>query len=235
MRDAGLDVSERTLSAAEATIIDEKKLVVRAFGVIPPTEHFIRASVKEILKKFDRGDLAPAVTMIIKELTINAAKANFKKILFQENNINVHDPEDHERGMKMFRAAISEKMAMEYGLKARTASLNVTTSFDFDKDRLIIEIKNNLPMTVHEESRVRDKLRQAMECEDVAEYMMENVDETEGAGLGIILSLAALRTLGIDPHVLSIATNYEDMTVARLEIPLSANYTPARLKQSTLE
>lgn len=230
MRDAGLTLPEKILNAAEATIIDEKKLVVRAYGVIPPTEKFMRASVAHILKKFHRPDLAPAVAMIIKELTVNAAKANFKKILFQENNIDVNNPSDYERGMQMFREAISETMSMEYGLKAKKASLNVTASFDFDKDRLIVEIRNNLAMTQQEEARVRNKLRQAMECEDVAEFMMEHVDETEGAGLGIILSLAALKSLAIDPHVLSISTNYQDLTVARLEIPLSADYTPERLK-----
>lgn len=190
----------------------------------------MRDSVNKILQKYERTDLAPAIAMIIKELTVNATKANFKKILFLENNIDVNDPADYERGMQLFRDAISETMSMEYGLKAKKASLNVVASFDFDKDRLIVEIRNNLAMSRLEESRVREKLRQAMECEDVAEFMMENVDETEGAGLGIILSLAALKSLAIDPHVLSISTNYQDLTVARLEIPLRAEYTPERLK-----
>lgn len=223
-------IPEPILKAAEVSIEAEKRLIIRAYGVISPTEYFMRDSVNKILNKFERHDLAPAVTMIIKELTVNAAKANFKKVLFLENDIDVNDPADYERGMQLFREAISETMSMEYGLKAKKASLNVTASFDFDKDRLIVEIRNNLAMSRLEESRVREKLRQAMECEDVAEFMMENVDETEGAGLGIILSLAALKSLAIDPHVLSISTNYENETVARLEIPLHGNYTPERLK-----
>jgi hypothetical protein len=224
------NIPETILRVAESTIEEGRRLIIRAYGVIAPTEYFMRDSVNKILQKFQRTDLAPAIAMIIKELTVNATKANFKKILFLEHNINVDDPVDYERGMQLFRDAISETMSMEYGLKAKKASLNVVASFDFDKDRLIVEIRNNLAMSRLEESRVRDKLRQAMECEDVAEFMMENVDETEGAGLGIILSLAALRSLAIDPHVLSISTNYEDMTVARLEIPLSTTYTPERLK-----
>jgi hypothetical protein len=34
---------------------------------------------------------------------------------------------------------------------------------------------------------VREKFAQAMRCNDIAEFMMENVDETEGAGLGLNL------------------------------------------------
>lgn len=214
------------VAAAEKTLQAEDRLVIRAYGFIPVTEYFMRDFIKKILDKFNRPELAPALGMIIKELTVNAAKANFKRILFIENNIDVTDPVDFERGMKLFREAISESMALEYGKKAKSAKLNVHTTFDFDEDRLIVEIRNNLPMSRLEEERVREKFAQAMRCNDIAEFMMENVDETEGAGLGLILSLMALKSSQIDPHVLTISTNYENETIARVEIPFSDRYKP---------
>jgi len=214
------------VEAAEKTLQAEDRLVIRAYGFIPVTEYFMRDFIKKILDKFNRPELAPALGMIIKELTVNAAKANFKRILFIENNIDVTDPVDFERGMKLFREAISESMALEYGKKAKSAKLNVHTTFDFDEDRLIVEIRNNLPMSRLEEERVREKFAQAMRCNDIAEFMMENVDETEGAGLGLILSLMALKSSQIDPHVLTISTNYENETIARVEIPFSDRYKP---------
>ncbi len=214
------------VEAAEKTLQAEDRLVIRAYGFIPVTEYFMRDFIKKILDKFNRPELAPALGMIIKELTVNAAKANFKRILFIENNIDVTDPVDFERGMKLFREAISESMALEYGKKAKSAKLNVHTTFDFDEDRLIVEIRNNLPMSRLEEDRVREKFAQAMRCNDIAEFMMENVDETEGAGLGLILSLMALKSSQIDPHVLTISTNYENETIARVEIPFSDRYKP---------
>jgi len=223
-----MSLPESITKLADHTIAAEQRLIIKAYGFIPITEYFMRDFIKKVLQKFQRPELASAVTMIIKELTVNAAKANFKKILFLENNIDVNDSADFERGMRLFREAISESMAFEYGLKAKKALLNVQASFDFDQDRIIIEIKNNLPMSKAEESRVREKLRQAMECDNIAEFMADHVDETEGAGLGIILSLMALKSSAIDPHALTISTDFESQTIARVEIPLSESYEPSR-------
>lgn len=203
-------------------------MILRAYGFIPITEVFIRDFVKKVLGKFSRPELVPAISLILKELTVNAAKANFKRLMFEEYRINIENPNDYERGMQLFRDRINETMAFEYGKKARAASLNVVTSFDFDENRVIIEVRNNLAMSREEDARVREKLRQAMACENIAEFIMENVDETEGAGLGIILSLSALKTSGIDPHALTISTNFENETIARVEIPLSEEYKLTR-------
>jgi hypothetical protein len=226
MRANAITLSENILNITDRTIAAEERLIVKAYGFIPVTEYFMRDFIKKILTKFNRPELAAAVSMLIKELTVNAAKANFKKLLFLENSIDVKNPEDYERGMRMFREAISDTMPFEYGAKAKQAQLNVHTSFDFDANRIIIEVKNNLPMSTIEEARVREKLRQAMECEDIADFMMENVDETEGAGLGIILSLMELKSSAIDPHALTISTDFKNETIARVEIPLTDHYKP---------
>jgi len=226
MRSNPVTLSEKIIEVAEKTIAAEERLIIKAYGFIPVTEFFMRDFIKKILTKFNRPELASAVSMLIKELTVNAAKANFKKLLFLENSIDVKKSDDYERGMRLFREAITDTMPFEYGVKAKQASLNVQTSFDFDADRIIIEVRNNLPMSEIEEARVREKLRQAMECEDIADFMMQNVDETEGAGLGIILSLMALKSSAIDPHALTISTDFKNETIARVEIPLNQNYKP---------
>ena len=73
-----------------------------------PAGPFKATFVSEELQKSDRPELASAVSMLIKELTVNAAKANFKKLLFLENSIDVKKPEDYERGMRLFREAITD-------------------------------------------------------------------------------------------------------------------------------
>lgn len=223
-------VPEAILQVAEETLHAEDRMVIKAYGFIPVTEYFVRDFVKKLVHKYGRPELATPIAMIIKELAVNATKANFKRIIFTENKINMNDPEDYARGMQLFRAAISDRMSIEYGKKARQARLNIHASFDFDRDRIIIEIRNNLGMTRGEEARVRAKLREAMRCHDVADFMMENIDETEGAGLGLVLSLMALKSSGIDPHMLTIQTDYETHTLARVEIPMHNNYIPRRYR-----
>lgn len=230
---ATLELPENILQIAAGAIASEDKLVVRAYGVIPITEHFLRDSVKKVLHKLGRGELFTPVSMILKELTINAAKANFKRVIFAENKINGDDPADYERGMEIFRNAISRTMSQVYGRKAKKAFLSVETLIDFDADRLIIEVRNNLPMSKREDARVREKLKQAAEAASLEELMENFVDDTEGAGLGLILSLMTLKSLSIHPHALTIATDFEKETVARLEIPLSERYRPAYRQQAS--
>lgn len=214
--------------AADHILETDQKLVVRAFGVIHSTEDFIRSFVRKVTDKFGRADLAPALEIIVKELTMNAAKANFKRIFFTENGIDAKDPADYEAGLARFREVIDENIFVDYGRKARAAKLIVETSFDFNKDRIIIEVRNNSPMTPLEETRAREKLKRGYECSDMAEFLLEHMDETEGAGAGLALCVTTMRSANIDPRLLSLSTNFANETVARVEVPLHAGYAPAR-------
>ena len=140
-------IPESILQVADQTLESEDRMVIKAYGFIPVTEYFMRDFVKKLMLKYGRPELSTPIAMIIKELTVNATKANFKRIIFTENKVDMGNAEDYERGMKIFRAAISDRMSVEYGKKAKQARLNIHASFDFDRDRVIIEIRNNLGMT----------------------------------------------------------------------------------------
>jgi hypothetical protein len=85
--------------------------------------------------------------------------------MFQEHGLDMEKAEDYERGMQIFRASVSESMAHSYGIKSRDARLSVVTKIFFGADRMVIEVRNNLPMSKDEDRRVRLKMKQAMECE----------------------------------------------------------------------
>lgn len=209
-------------------IENENRLVVRAHGVLRSTEKFLRDFVQRAMAKIKRPDLTEALGIILKELATNAVKANFKKIYFAEKNLNINNAQEYTSGMIDFRKTYSEDMFSEYGLKAKDSDLLVMITFDYDDDRVILEIRNNVPMTEVEESRARDRLRLAMQCEDVGKFIEENGDETEGAGLGIMLCITTLRSSNLNPRLLSISSDLRTHTLARLEIPISENYIPTR-------
>lgn len=223
-----LTLPDNVHRAAERVIESESRLVVKAYGVIHSTEDFMRAFIKKVMLRFERPDLAPAVEIIIKELTMNAVKANFKKIFFAENNLEIENPEHYEQGMARFHEIMDENVFIDYGRKAREVQLSVETSFDFNKDRVIIEIRNNAPMADHEEKRARTKLEQGLKCNDLMEFMMNGLDETEGAGAGLVLCLTTMRSVGVDPRLLTLYSDLQTETVARVEIPLHEAHVPAR-------
>ncbi|MFO1471696.1 MAG: hypothetical protein U1F27_11740 [Turneriella sp.] len=209
-------------------IREDSRVIVRAHDANHRLEDFIRAFVRDLSEKFHRPDIAPALEIILKELVTNAAKANFKKIFFAENGLLLENPEQYEEGILRFREIFSQEMFAEYGLKARDARLEVLIIFDFNADRFLFEIHNNVPMSSAEERRVREKLKLAMRCGNAGEFIMEHVDETEGAGLGLMLCIAALRSISVNPRYFSVATDLESRTVARIEVPLHSDYEPER-------
>lgn len=216
--------------AADHILETDQKLVVRAYGVIHSTEDFLRNFVRKVTEKFARADLAPVLEIVVKELMMNAAKANFKRIFFTENNIDANNHDDYRDGMQRFRDVIDENIFTTYGLKARDAKLTVEASFDFNQDRIVVEVRNNSPMTAIEEARVREKLKRGYECADMGEFLLEHMDETEGAGAGLALCVTAMRSAGLDPRLLSLATHAAKETVARVEVPFHAAYVPTRTR-----
>jgi hypothetical protein len=62
---------------------------------------------------------------------------------------------------------------------------------------------------------------------DIAEFYMDNMDNTEGAGLGIALIIILLKNDSIDPNLFRIITK-ADKTVARIEIPFTPDYVTLR-------
>lgn len=221
-------VTDLMQNSDDNIILEDSRLVMTTHDAGHSAEDLLRAFVRRLTDQYGRSDLAPAIEIILKELITNAAKANFKKLFFAENGLLMEDPEQYQTGILRFRNIFSEDMFALYSEKAREARLCVTTIFNFNEDRFEIEIRNNVPMSSEEERRVREKMRMAMECGHAGRFIMENVDETEGAGLGLMLCIAALRSIAVDPRYLSIATDLRSHTVARLEIPLRPDYRPAR-------
>lgn len=223
-------VVEKPANLAGEIICEDSRLMLKTHDASHAVEDYLRAFVRNLTQEYNRKDLAPALEIILKELTMNAAKANFKKIFFAENGLLMEDPAQYEQGVLKFRQIFSEDMFAEYGRKAREARLDVTTTFDFNDDRFMIEICNNVPMSLAEERRVRDKIKMAMECDDAGKFIIENIDETEGAGLGLMLCIAALRSISVNPRYLVIATDHRNHTVARLVVPLRNDYLPERAR-----
>jgi len=210
----------------EAALEKNDSIHVRAYGVLPVTEEFIRKVTTQILRRSGRDDLITTASMLLKELTVNAAKANFKRVIFREHNIDSDNAEQYEQGMTIFKDNLSDDMPYVYGPKAKRNDLHVLIAISSDKNKLHIEVQNNTPMKKHEEQRVREKLALAMSCEDLGDFMMNHGDDSEGAGLGIFLSLAALKAAGVDPRVFVIKTDGKKRTWASFELPIDRSYKP---------
>lgn len=122
-------------------------------------------------------------------------------------------------------------MSESYGQKAKKEGYYCMISFYYSSDGIRIEVINNAPITEQEEKSLREKLEKGMRYNDIAQFYMDNEDNTEGAGLGLALILIMLKGEGIDPSYFRIIIR-EDVTIARLEIPLTPNFQSVRKTRS---
>lgn len=198
-----------------------------SYSMSDDVEKKMDAIIQSILAKYNKEDLKSLVYTCIKELAINGTKANLKRLFFEEKGLDIHNEEDYEKGMKLYKEVMTEENAMKYGRIAREKGLFVKISFFHEPDGLRIEVINNTKMTPQEERRLRDKLAKTMKYNDLMDFYMDNADNTEGAGMGMALIITLLKGSNIDPNLFRIISK-DNETVARIEIPFNSNYVSYR-------
>lgn len=211
------------------TIENGRILSLKTHRITRSVEEHIQQAIELILDKVTYPTLVPTVYTIVKELSINACKANQKRIFFEEKGYDLDNSADYKKGVSEYKGLFSEAMAEEYGQKSKKRGYFCLINFDYSMDGIRIEVTNNTPVTLEEEKSLREKLEKGMQYGDIAQFYMDNADNTEGAGLGLALILIMLKAEGIDPSFFRIIIR-KDSTVARLEIPLTPNFKSVRDK-----
>ncbi|TGL49655.1 histidine kinase [Leptospira wolffii] len=211
------------------TIENGRILSLKTHRITRSVEEHIQQAIELILDKVTYPTLVPTVYTIVKELSINACKANQKRIFFEEKGYDLDNSADYKKGVSEYKGLFSEAMAEEYGQKSKKRGYFCLINFDYSMDGIRIEVTNNTPVTLEEEKSLREKLEKGMQYGDIAQFYMDNADNTEGAGLGLALILIMLKAEGIDTSFFRIIIR-KDSTVARLEIPLTPNFKSVRDK-----
>ncbi len=213
------------------SIENGKILSLKTHRITKSVEEYIQRAIDLILDKCKHPTLVPTLYTIIKELSINACKANQKRVFFDEKKLDIKDPVDYAKGIVEYKAMFSEEMSNEFGLKAKKKGYYCLITFAYSPDGMTVEVTNNTPIAKEEEKSLREKLEKGMGYEDIAQFYMDNADNTEGAGLGLALILIMLKGENIDPNYFRIFIA-DDSTTARLEIPFTPNFKSKRNKIS---
>ncbi len=206
---------------------------LRTFAMLDSTEAALKSILDIVFEHYRRPDLIHAVYTAIKELTVNAVKANMKRIVFQRRGLDINRAEDAERGRTLFKERLQKGSLESFALEARELGFVVFVDFIFEQDVVIIEVRNNTLLSAEENQRLRSKLARSMTYEDIAQFYMDFADPTEGEGLGMTMITVMLRQENIDPHCFTIFTEGNE-TIARLELPMKDGYVPRRRRFENL-
>lgn len=191
-------------------------------------ERKVEGMVSGIFAQYGKGEFGGVIFTCVKELIINAAKANLKRVLFEEHNMNIDNEKEYIAGMLRFRDELTTANILKYEGQLRLKNYWVKVEIEHSVDGICIEVTNKAHITKIEEQRLREKLKKAMQYTDIAQFYMEQGDEIEGAGMGIALVIMLLKGLGVDPSLFRLGNTEGDKTLIRLEIPFTKNYISKR-------
>ncbi|MGC8764290.1 MAG: histidine kinase [Brevinematia bacterium] len=191
-------------------------------------ENEIENILVNIFSRHGKEEFAGVIFTCVKELIINAAKANLKRVLFEEHNMNIDNEEEYIAGMLRFREELNNFRMINYEDKLQAKNYWVKVTFESNANGISIEVINNAHITKIEEKRLREKLKKAMSYNDIAQFYLEQGDEIEGAGMGIALVVMLLKGLGADPSLFRLGNTKGGQTLIRIEIPLTAEYVSKR-------
>ena len=194
-------------------------ITIKTFTLPHELEMNLEQILKIFLEEIGQDQLLDAIFYCLRELAVNAKKANTKRVYFHEKGLSLQNPEDYKKGMAGFKEDTLGNIQHYLALQEE-AGLYIKIRFELKSNILNIFIANNTEITKKEQMRVYDRIARARAFNSLEEAFTLVLDDSEGAGLGIVIMILMLRKMGLDEDAFDIDTEGGE-TIARLTIPMS--------------
>jgi hypothetical protein len=197
----------------------QKPLVITTHTFLPNAQGYVDRLLKNFLDELGVSQLFDPLSFCVRELAVNAKKANTKRLYFEVRNLDPHNPDDYHRGMTAFkRDTLDDQDQYLRLLKDR----GYTIKIEFLKwgNSCSVAVRNSVEVLPAELERVKDKIEKSRGYASLEDALGEVLDETEGAGLGIVVLILMLKRLGFTGDFFQFYT-VEGETVARIILPLT--------------
>lgn len=182
-------------------------------------EMYMNDVISIFLKELGQEQMTEYLTYCLNELITNAKKANTKRIYFRDKKLNINKPEEYDSGMKDFKQ-ITLNNINYYLQEQKEAGLYVRLILQTKKNKIRVEVRNNSDMTVFEYKRVHDKLARAQQYTSDEEALAQVLDDTEGAGLGLIIIILMLEKIGLTEDNFQVLCENNE-TITRIILPVN--------------
>lgn len=207
---------EVDLPAIKNAVEKQIPIVIKTFSLPRTTEFYIRDVMTAFLKECGQEFLFQYLDYCLNELLANAKKANTKRVYFKEQNLDIENIDDYERGMKSFKDDTLANLHHYLELQEKEG-LYIKLAMQYKDDVLTVDIRNNTLLTEIEKQRIQQRL------DNIHPYTMEEllgdaVDQTEGAGLGINSVGLMMQKMGFPVENFSIFVEGNE-TISRIVCP----------------
>ena len=212
--------------------IDEKKIKkaleyqvpieVTTYTLPRSMEVYIQSVLQNFLTTCHQNHMHQYLSFCLGELLTNAKKANTKRVYFKEKCLDINDDVQYEEGMSTFKVDTLSNINHYLELQ-KQAGLYIKFLLQIRNDSSVrIEIRNNARLTKAERKRIQEKLEGVKQYQSIEEVMNTVMDQSEGAGLGIIIMILMLEKIGLSrENYQVIGTNTE--TITRIFLPCDSS------------
>jgi len=216
------------MSSTPELVVDEEKIKKAIQSGLPLTittythpkeiEIYIEQVIDAFLKNMNQMKLRDYLVYCVQELVINAKKANTKRVYFSERGLDINNDNDYILGMKDFKEDTIGNINHYLQLQ-KEQGLYIKVVLQIKRNTIIVEIRNNISANKMEQLRIQDKLARSRQFGSLEDALSQVLDDSEGAGLGLVILVLMLRKIGIDEEAFTITTK-GNLTVASIAIPL---------------
>ncbi|MBN2508648.1 MAG: HDOD domain-containing protein [Spirochaetales bacterium] len=194
-------------------------LSIKTYTLPHETEEYMERILGIFLEEFGQGQLADRIAYCMKELAVNAKKANTKRVYFREKGLSLDDPDQYNQGMEGFKEETLNNI--DYFLqKQKEAGYYIKVVFHARGNSFTLSIHNNVLISKKEQIRVYDRIARSRAFDSMEEALNSVLDDSEGAGLGIVIMVLMLKKIGLDEDAFDIDVENGE-TVARISVPFS--------------
>jgi HD-like signal output (HDOD) protein len=194
-------------------------LEIMSYTLPREKERYIQEILSYFLLQCHQEHMTDNLVFCLSELLTNSKKANTKRVYFKEQNLDINNEMHYHQGMISFKEDTLTNIEHYLELQ-KAAGLYIKLILQLTDDGIKIEIRNNALLTKFEKKRILEKLRVAEKYEEPHQVVSLMVDQTEGAGLGIIIIVLMLRKIGLSRNNYKVFTN-ETETITQMMLPLN--------------
>ena len=206
------------LSKVRRAVQTELPLTLTTYKLPHEMEVYMGEILAAFLKEIHQETMIEYMKYSLSELVGNAKKANTKRVYFRERGLDVHNRRDYLEGMKTFKADTLSNIKYYLDEQERQG-LYIKMILQKRGGKVRIEVRNNSSLSYFEYVRIHDKLSRAQQYKSVDQALKQLLDDSEGAGLGLVIMILMMKKLGLSEecyHVLS----ERGETITRLVFPV---------------
>jgi putative nucleotidyltransferase with HDIG domain len=204
--------------AIRKSIRSNVPITITTYTLPRETEVYIANVLAVFLRFAGHENLRDYIEYCVQELSSNAKKANTKRVYFAERKLDINNPDQYRYGMSNFKKDMLENMPHYLRLQ-KDSGLYVKVNILYCNDAIQIEVRNNVTLSKTETIRIHDKLARARKFNSLEDAFSQVLDDSEGAGLGLVVLVLMLKKMGLYDENFDISATKTE-TVARLEVPL---------------